>query len=115
MAMTGSLVDRKCVPCKGDVTPLGPAEIARLLQKLESGWLLVEGRRLEREYEFKNFRRALEFVNRVGEITEREGHHPDIYLSWGRAKLSLWTHVAGGLTENDFILAAKSDRAYEKL
>jgi len=84
--------------------------------KLLSGdWLLVEGSRLEKEYKFKNFRRALEFVNRVGEIAEREGHHPDVYLSWGKVRLSLWTHVAAGLTENDFILAAKSDRAFEEM
>src|SRR4030067_321329 len=113
--MTMSLVDRKCTPCEGGMAPLTPEEIAPLFQKLESSWQLVENRRLEKEYKFKNFRRALEFVNHVGEIAEREGHHPDIFLSWGKVRLCIWTHVAGGLTENHFILDVKSDRAFEEM
>jgi 4a-hydroxytetrahydrobiopterin dehydratase len=113
--MAISLAEKRCVPCEGGTPPLKPEDVAPLLQMLGGGWLLVEGHHIEKEYRFKNFRRALEFVNRVGEIAEREGHHPDIYLSWGKARLSLWTHVAAGLTENDFILAAKSDKAFEEM
>ncbi len=113
--MAESLADKICVPCEGGTPPLKSEEVAPILQQLGGGWLLVEGSRLEKEYRFKNFRRALEFVNRVGEIAECEGHHPDIYLSWGRVRLSLWTHVAAGLTENDFILAAKSDRVIDDM
>jgi len=76
---------------------------------LADGWRVVEGRHLEKEYQFKNFHDALAFTMRVGELAERQGHHPDIYLSWGRVRLLVWTHKINGLTESDFIFAAKAD------
>ncbi|MGA9476556.1 MAG: 4a-hydroxytetrahydrobiopterin dehydratase, partial [Desulfobacterales bacterium] len=76
----------------------------------DDGWMIVDEHHLEREYKFKNFRQALDFTNRVGELAEEQGHHPDIHLSWGRVKLKIWTHKINGLTERDFIFAAKVDR-----
>jgi 4a-hydroxytetrahydrobiopterin dehydratase len=89
--------------------PLSTGEIAVLAAQLRD-WEVVAGRHLKKPFKFRDFRSALEFVNRVGELAEAEGHHPDITLGWGKAEITLWTHAAGGLTENDFILAAKIDR-----
>ena len=104
------LKDRKCVPCAGGVPPLTGSELTGLLGKLESGWTLVEEHHLEKEYRFEDFRAALDFTNRVGEMAEQQGHHPDVELSWGRVKLLVWTHKIDGLTESDFIWAAKADQ-----
>lgn len=103
------LSDMRCVPCKGGVDPLKGEALLALYGQLDKGWQIVEERHLEKEYRFKNFREAIAFVNRVGEIAEAEGHHPDIYLSWGKVKLIIWTHKIDGLTMSDFILAAKCD------
>jgi 4a-hydroxytetrahydrobiopterin dehydratase len=84
--------------------------LATLAGQLGGGWKLMAEHHLEKEYPFKNFRQALDFTNRVGELAEAQGHHPDIYLAWGRVKLTLWTHKVDGLTESDFVLAAKVDR-----
>lgn len=88
------------------------AELTRLLQELGSGWEVVREHHLEKEYSFPDFRRALVFTVRLGEVAETEGHHPDIHLSWGRVRLEIWTHKIDGLTESDFILAAKADTLY---
>lgn len=106
-----ALADKECVPCKGGVAPLKGAELDLLLAQLAAGWKVVAGRQLEKEYTFKNFRDALAFTNRVGELAESQGHHPDILLAWGRVRLTIWTHKIDGLTESDFILAAKADQA----
>jgi len=100
------LASQRCVPCGGGVPGLGPARIDSLLEELGQGWSVVDGR-LEREYRFPDFATALAFTNEVGAIAESEGHHPDILLGWGRVRIRLWTHASDGLTENDFILAAK--------
>jgi 4a-hydroxytetrahydrobiopterin dehydratase len=76
---------------------------------LGGGWRVVSNHHLEKEYEFPDFVKALDFTNRVGEVAEREGHHPDIHLSWGKVRLDIWTHKIDGLTESDFVLAAKAD------
>jgi 4a-hydroxytetrahydrobiopterin dehydratase len=102
------LASRECVPCRGGVPPLRQAEIENLLRELK-GWEVIEGHHLRKIFEFKNFREALSFVNRVGELAEAQGHHPDILLAWGRAEITIWTHKIDGLTESDFILAAKID------
>lgn len=108
-----ALSQKKCVPCTAGVPRLHHKEIDKLLKQLpSSGWKVVEERHLEKEYEFVDFRHALIFTNLVGEIAENEGHHPDIHLSWGKVKLILWTHKINGLSEADFILAAKSDEVY---
>ena len=103
-----NLASRACVPCRGGVPPLGHEEIEKLIKQLD-GWEVVKEHHLRKTFEFKNFREALLFVNRVGELAEEQGHHPDISFGWGRAELTIWTHKIDGLTESDFILAAKID------
>jgi 4a-hydroxytetrahydrobiopterin dehydratase len=103
------LAKKECIPCKGKVPPLRGEELTGLLEKLDSGWRVADGHHLEKEYLFKNFREALEFTNKVGELAEAQGHHPDIYLAWGKVRLTIWTHKIDGLTESDFIFAAKAD------
>ena len=98
-----------CLPCKGGVPPLKGAEIEGLLARLNGGWKVIDEHHLEKEYRFKDFRQALDFTNRVGELAESVGHHPDIYLAWGKVRLTVWTHKIGGLNEADFIFAAKAD------
>ncbi len=112
--MPSDLAAKKCVPCRGGVPPLKGAELQALLAKLGGGWRAVNQHHLEKEYAFKNFKEALTFTNAVGEIAEREDHHPDIYLAWGKVKLTIWTHKIDGLTESDFVLAAKADEALER-
>lgn len=102
------LASRECVPCRGGVPPLKGESITDLSSQLE-GWKVVAEHHLSKEFKFKDFREALDFVNRVGELAEQQGHHPDIYLSWGRVEITIWTHKIDGLTESDFILAAKID------
>ena len=108
------LAGRRCVPCRGGIQPLTPSEAAKLTVQLDH-WKVVEERRIEKHFTFPDFRSALAFVNRIGDIAESEGHHPDIALRWGKVDVTLWTHAAGGLTENDFILAAKIDRLQESV
>ncbi|MGQ0614946.1 MAG: 4a-hydroxytetrahydrobiopterin dehydratase [Planctomycetaceae bacterium] len=110
MSSTSDLAGRACVPCRGGVPPLGAADIARLLADLGGGWGAVNGHHLEKEFRFKNFREALAFTNRAGEVAEAARHHPDILLAWGRARVTIWTHAIDGLTESDFVLAARIDR-----
>ncbi len=102
------LADRHCVPCREGTPPLADAEVEEFGAQLE-GWEVVDGHHLAKSYRFSDFVSALAFVNRLGEVAEAEGHHPDIGLSWGRVNVEFWTHAAGGLTDNDFILAAKTD------
>lgn len=104
------LADRKCVPCRGGVPPLKGEALATVAAELGGEWRVVDEHHLERQYKFRNFREALDFTVKVGELAEREGHHPDIVLGWGKVKLQVWTHKIDGLTESDFILAAKADR-----
>ncbi len=103
------LAESRCVPCQEAVEPLKPGQIQSYQKQLSPEWQVVDNHHLEREYRFKNFRQALEFVNTVGGLAESQGHHPDIYLAWGKVKVTLWTHKINGLHENDFILAAKID------
>lgn len=103
------LASRECVPCRGAVPPMRGEEITGLLRGLD-GWEVVKEHHLRKTYTFGNFRTALDFVNRVGQLAEEQGHHPDICFGWGRAEIIIWTHKIDGLTESDFILAAKIDR-----
>jgi 4a-hydroxytetrahydrobiopterin dehydratase len=109
--MKTTLTKSKCRPCSENEPALKGEAIAKLQRKLTGDWKVIEEHHLEKEYAFKNFKEALDFTNRVGEIAEQEGHHPDIFLTWGKVKLQIWTHKVGGLSENDFILAAKADAA----
>jgi 4a-hydroxytetrahydrobiopterin dehydratase len=105
-----SLAQKKCVPCNVGTPPLKGEILHSYLHELKEGWKIIDEHHLEREYKFKDFKEALAFTNAVAKIAEEEGHHPDIYLAWGKVKLILWTHKIHGLTESDFILAAKYDR-----
>jgi len=105
-----TLAEKDCVPCKGGVPPLKGPELSKIANQLDGGWQVVKEHHLEKEYKFKDFRQALEFTNKVGELAESQGHHPDIYLTWGKVKLNVWTHKIDGLTESDFVLAAKADK-----
>lgn len=104
-----NLASKKCIPCEGSIPPLTQKEANKLLQELGNGWTIIHNHHLEKEYRFPNFKEALFFTNHVGKIAETEGHHPEIHLAWGRVKLAIWTHKIDGLTESDFILAAKCD------
>jgi len=101
------IAEKECVPCKGGVPPLKGEPLHKLLQQLGGGWHVVSEHHLEKEFKFKDFRDALAFTNRVGELAESQNHHPDIYLAWGKVKITLWTHKIHGLTESDFVMAAK--------
>ena len=103
------LAGRQCVPCRGGVPPLATDEIATLLSRLQ-GWEVVGEHHLRKEYKFGDFKVAQTFVNRVGDLAEEQWHHPDISYGWGRAEITIWTHKIDGLTESDFILAAKIDQ-----
>lgn len=104
-----SLAEKSCVPCRGGVPPLKGAELGKLSGQTPE-WQVVDEHHIERDFRFSDFRAALDFTNRVGELAEGEGHHPDIYLAWGKVGVKIWTHKIDGLTESDFILAAKIDR-----
>ena len=105
-----ALADRDCRPSRSGSSPLpGPAAVT-LMAELDPEWSIVDGHHLAREFRFPDFRTAFEFVCRVAEIAEAADHHPDIHLAWGRVGLTIWTHSIGGLSENDFILAARIDR-----
>jgi 4a-hydroxytetrahydrobiopterin dehydratase len=104
------LADKVCTPCRGGVPPLEGEELERLAGELGGGWQVIDGHHLEKEYRFPDFRQALDFTNRIGELAEEVNHHPNIFLTWGRVRVELWTHKIGGLNEADFVWAAKADR-----
>ncbi len=104
-----ALLTERCVPCEGGALPLMRKEAEKLMAQLRDWTLDVNAQKLSKTFSFKNFREALLFTDKVGELSEREGHHPDITLSWGKVALELTTHAIKGLSQNDFILAAKID------
>ena len=108
-----SLAEKHCVPCRGGVPPL-KGEPLEALKAQTPGWQVVDEHHLVKQFTFPDFRTALAFVNRVGAVAEAEGHHPDLYLAWGRVEVKTWTHKIDGLTESDFILAAKIDGLVDK-
>lgn len=108
------LASRACVPCRGGIPPLSEVEARRLLEGTPDWRLEENGTRLVRRFEFEDFVKAMAFVNRVADIAEEQGHHPDIAIHWNKVDLVLWTHKIGGLHENDFILAAKVNRLLEE-
>ena len=103
-----NLANKTCVPCNAETPHLAGDELAALAAEVP-GWEVVEGHHLRHRYSFRNFRDALRFVNRVGELAEGQGHHPDIGFGWGYAEVRVWTHAIDGLSQNDFVLAAKVD------
>lgn len=102
-----NLAEKSCIPCKGGVPPLAGNELVALAAQLSPEWSVESGHHLICAYPFKNFKQALTFTNAIGEIAEQENHHPEITLTWGLVTVRIWTHKMNGLTENDFILAAK--------
>lgn len=103
------LASKTCVPCRGGVPPMDVPDVESYLGKV-TGWGHHDHRRIARTFVFPDFAGALDFANRVGEIAEAEGHHPDLLVAWGRVEVTIWTHKVNGLTESDFILAAKIDQ-----
>ncbi len=104
------LARKECVPCRGGIPPLAGDELQTLSQQLGNGWKVVDDHPLSKEFTFKNFIEALAFVNRVGDVAEDQNHHPDLFLAWGKVRVEIWTHKINGLTESDFIFAAKADQ-----
>jgi 4a-hydroxytetrahydrobiopterin dehydratase len=104
-----SLAEKTCVPCKGGVPALKGAELENLHRELPD-WEVVNEHHLHKTFRFPDFKKALDFVNRAGAVAEEQGHHPDILLAWGKAEVTIYTHKIDGLTESDFVLAAKIDR-----
>jgi 4a-hydroxytetrahydrobiopterin dehydratase len=107
------LASLECVACKGGTPPLKGEALRSWGARLGNGWKVLDEHQLEKDFRFPNFRSALNFVNHVGELAETVNHHPDLSLSWGKAHITLWTHKIGGLSETDFVFAAKSDQLYE--
>jgi 4a-hydroxytetrahydrobiopterin dehydratase len=107
------LADRRCVPCQGGTPPLTRAQFAPLLAQLD-GWEIEDDRMLVKLFRFKNFVEAVEFVNAIMPVAEAENHHPDLRVSWGKVRVELWTHKINGLSEADFVMAAKIDRVYTR-
>jgi 4a-hydroxytetrahydrobiopterin dehydratase len=103
------LASKTCVPCRGGTPPLKGAELHNFSHQLPN-WNVIDEHHITRNFTFPDFQQALDFVNRVGAVAEEQGHHPDILLTWGKVEITLWTHAVNGLTESDFIMAAKIDR-----
>lgn len=107
-----ALADKNCVPCRGGVPPLGADDVAAYIRQLQPGWDAPRNHHLAKTYMLPDFKSALAFVDRVGAMAEEQGHHPDLYLAWGKVRVEVWTHKIDGLTESDFVFAAKCDRLY---
>jgi 4a-hydroxytetrahydrobiopterin dehydratase len=107
--MTSDLAGLECVPCKGGIPPMQGNELASWAKRLGGDWQVVDGHHLAKDFRFKDFRQALAFTNQVGELAEAVNHHPDLGLSWGRVQVTVWTHKINGLSETDFVFAARVD------
>ncbi len=115
-----SLAERQCIPCRGDVPPLTRAQLAPLVAEIDEAWDVrdrPDPRRgsvtlLTREYRFQDFKAAMGFAARVGDVAEEQQHHPDLHVAWGKVGVDIWTHKIGGLTESDVVFAAKCDALY---
>lgn len=107
--MSSDLAKKECKPCDAGTASLKGDALKQMKNRLNGGWRVLEEQRLEKEFKFPDFGQALKFVNRVGDVAEKQNHHPDIYFTWGRARIQIWTHSINGLSENDFVLAAKID------
>lgn len=107
-----SLAEKICIPCRGGIPAIAGAELAAIYNQLpgKEHWTVVDEHHIVRTFAFPDFKQALDFVNRVGAVAEEQGHHPDILLAWGKVEITLWTHKVKGLTESDFIMAAKIDQ-----
>lgn len=108
--MSEDLTQKKCVPCEGGDPPLTQAQVQAYLPQISDEWQVEDNKKIQREFTFADFKRAMGFVNRIAEIAEDEGHHPDLYIFYNKVRVELWTHAVKGLSENDFIIAAKIDQ-----
>ena len=113
MTESCALADRVCLPCSGDIPPMEADAAETMLAELGDDWVINEKGHLERVYTFGNFLDAMAFANRIGDLAEEAGHHPDLYVAWGKCGIEIWTHKIDGLADADFILAAKASRVYE--
>jgi len=104
-----NLSEKKCVACEGGMSPLQGDALDTIKKELGGSWNVINEHHLEKEFTFKDFKGALAFTNQVGALAEEQGHHPDIHIGWGKTRIVLWTHKINGLSESDFILAAKID------
>jgi 4a-hydroxytetrahydrobiopterin dehydratase len=104
------LSGKKCKPCEGGVPPLDQKEVTEFKGQISDDWKVLEMKKITREFFFVNYRHTMEFVNKVADLAEEEGHHPDMYVFYGRVVVELWTHSINGLSENDFIMASKIDK-----
>ena len=111
MEQVHGLAHQQCTACQGGVPALKGTALETLYRQLDHDWQVINEHHLEKEFSFEDFKQALDFTNRVGAIAEEQNHHPDIYLTWGKVRITLWTHKVDGLTENDFIVAAKIQNA----
>ena len=107
-----NLAERSCEPCQSGVPPLRAEEMEPLLGQLDAGWEVVDDHHLHRTFRFKDFVRAMAFANRLGDMAEEQGHHPDLHIAWGKVGVEIWTHKIKGLHEADFVFAAKCDALY---
>lgn len=104
------LSEKRCIPCEGGIPAFTKSQIAKYIPKINKAWKVIESKKLRREFKFKNFVSTMGFVNQAALIAQAEDHHPDMQVSYSKVVVELWTHTAGGLSENDFILAAKIDQ-----
>lgn len=102
-----SLTSKNCIPCQGGALPLGSEEANRLMGELNNNWEINEAGHLYKQFKFEDFMGAMDFANKVAILSEQQAHHPDLSIAWGGCKIEIWTHKIKGLTESDFILAAK--------
>jgi 4a-hydroxytetrahydrobiopterin dehydratase len=109
--MSSHLAEKTCKPCRAGTPPFSPEEFQPLLRQLQ-GWDVDDGKRITKSHRFKNLVEAIAFVDAIVPVAEAEGHHPDLFVKWGEVRVCLWTHAAGGLTENDFVMAAKIDQMH---
>ena len=112
MNKTG-LINKSCVPCQGGMLPLGQVLTQNLLAELNAGWIINETGHLYKTYEFRDFMEAMDFAHKIAEVAEKESHHPNVTIAWGECSLEIWTHKIFGLTESDFVLAAKIEAIKE--
>lgn len=108
------LAEQQCVPCRGGQAPMGREQAETLLEQVGNGWSLNGEGHLAKTYRVRNFREAMQFANAIGEIAESQSHHPELGVGWGRCAVEIWTHKIGGLSESDFVLAAKIERAWQQ-
>jgi 4a-hydroxytetrahydrobiopterin dehydratase len=101
------LIKKKCKPCEGGIHPLTMADIEKYMKQVNEGWEVVDNKRINKNYAFVNYKHTIDFVNKVANLSEEEGHHPVMHIYYGKVQLEIWTHAINGLSENDFILAAK--------